>query len=88
MAPHSIVVRLTDRLVGGFDMYAFRSDGSWSELARLKADDLPPREFWLGGAVVRQMDEKKRADLAAAGVHLHENAQSLLAQVSDSTLGG
>lgn len=88
MAPHSIVVRLTDRLVGGFDTYAFRSDGAWSELARLKTDDLPPKEFWLGGAVVRQMEANQRADLVKAGVHLHENAQSLLAQVSDSMLGG
>jgi CRISPR-associated protein Cst2 len=29
MAPHSIVLRLTDRLVGGFDTYGFQGDGLW-----------------------------------------------------------
>ncbi|MBX3463789.1 MAG: type I-B CRISPR-associated protein Cas7/Cst2/DevR [Planctomycetes bacterium] len=87
MAPHSIVVRLTDRLVGGFDTYGFRPDGSWGELPRVKADDLPPSEFWLGGAVVRQMDAQCRSELAKAGAHLHENAQTLLAQVSEQMFG-
>lgn len=87
MAPHSIVVRLTDRLVGGFDTYAFRSDGSWSELPRVKLEDLPASDFWIGGAVVRQMDEKRRTELTKAGAHLHENAQSLVSQVSDKMFG-
>lgn len=87
MAPHSIVVRLSPSLVGGFDTYAFRPDGSWTELARLKKDDLPPSEFWLGGAVVRQMEPTQRDELKQAGVHLHENPQHLLAQVSEAFFG-
>lgn len=87
MSPHSIVVRLTDRLVGGFDTYGFRPDGAWSELPRVKPDDLPPGEFWFGGAVVRQMDKARRDELTKAGAHLHENAQSLLAHVSDQMFG-
>lgn len=87
MAPHSVVVRLTDRLVGAFDTYAFRSDGSWSELTRLHAGDLPPQDFWLGGAVVRQLPTERRTELSQAGAHLHENAQALLAQVSAAFFG-
>jgi len=87
MSPHSIVVRLTPRLVGGFDTYAFRGDGSWGELSRLKADDLPASEFWIGGAVVRQMSAEQRKALTDSKAHLHENAQTLLAEVSDAFLG-
>ncbi len=93
MSPHSIIVRLTPRLVGGFDTYAFRSDGSWGELSRLQLDeegavrDLPPSEFWIGGAVVRQMSKKDRDILTDANAHLEENAQTLLAKVSDVFLG-
>jgi CRISPR-associated protein Cst2 len=87
MAPYSIVVRLSDRLVGGFDTYAFRNDGSWGELARVHSGDLPPNEFWFGGAVVRQMTDEQRTTLTEAGAHLHENAQELLGQVSAAFLG-
>lgn len=88
MAPHSIVVRLTPRLVGGFDSYGFASDGSWRELERLRADDLPPAEFWLGGAVVRNMPAERREALAKAGAHLHDNPQVLLSQVADVFFSG
>jgi CRISPR-associated protein Cst2 len=87
MAPHSIVVRLTPKLVGGFDTYAFAGDGSWGELSRLKNDDLTPNEFWLGGAVVRQMPKEQQQALKSAGVHLYENAQTLLADVATDFLG-
>lgn len=87
MAPHSIVVRLTDRLVGGFDTYGFDATGNWRDLPRLHDGDLTPGEFWIGGAVVRQMEPKNRASLEEAGVHLHENAQALLMQVSGAFLG-
>jgi len=87
MAPHSIVVRLTPKLVGGFDTYAFAGDGSWGELSRLKNDDLTPSEFWLGGSVVRQMPKEQQQALKAAGVHLYENAQTLLTDVATDFLG-
>jgi CRISPR-associated protein Cst2 len=87
MAPHSIVVRLTAALVGGFETYAFRGDGAWSELSRLKTEDLNPTQFWLGGAVVRNMDSKTRAALSNAGATLDENPQVLLQRVSNAFLG-
>jgi CRISPR-associated protein Cst2 len=87
MAPHSIVVRLTPRLVAGFDTYAFRSNGSWGELSRLNASDLQPlSEFWIGGGVVRQMDKKDRDAIEGAGVHVRDNAQALLDEVSAAFL--
>lgn len=87
MAPHSIVVRLTNRLVGGFDTYGFGPDGNWRELSRLHDGDLTPKEFWLGGAVVRQMDPGTRTALEKAGVQMHENAQALLMQASHAFFG-
>ena len=87
MSPHSVVLRLTPSLVGGFDTYAFQSDGTWNELCRLKSDDLIPSEFWIGGAVVRQMSAVQRKALTDAGAHLHENTQALLAQVSEQFFG-
>ena len=87
MAPHSIVIRLTERLVGGFDTYAFRSDGSWSELGRLKHDDLAPSEFILGGAVVRALKTEQRQALTAAKVQLFDNANAALDAASATFLG-
>jgi CRISPR-associated protein Cst2 len=82
MAPLSIVLRLTDRLVGGFDTYGFQGDGSWKEIERLHADDLTPGEFWLGGEVVRRLDPKAQEALKAKGVHLFDNASRLLDEVA------
>lgn len=87
MSPHSIVLRLTPSLVGGFNTYGFQADGSWNELSRLNSGDLPPSEFWIGGAIVRQMSAEKRKELTDAKVHLHENAQTLLTQVADEFFG-
>jgi len=57
-APASIVVRLTNQLVAGFDTYAFRIDEQGAHglpeiIARILDDDLPGQEFYLGGKVVR-----------------------------------
>ncbi len=86
MAPHSIVVRLTPSLVGGFDTYAFNSDGSWRELERLSANDLNPRDFWLGGDIVRKMDQTLKTDLEEAGAVLESNPQRLLDRVAENFL--
>ena len=57
-APASIVVRLTNQLVAGFDTYAFRIDEQGAHalpeiIDRILDDDLPGQEFYLGGKVVR-----------------------------------
>ena len=86
MAPHSIVARLTPHLVGGFDTYAFSADGSWRELERLNASDLPPGEFWLGGALVRKLPATTRKLLVQHGAHLEDNPQTLLAKLAEAFL--
>jgi CRISPR-associated protein Cst2 len=87
MAPHSIILRLTPSLVGGFDTYGFKADGSWSELSRLNDKDLPPSEFWIGGAIVRNMDKAQRKTLEDSKAHLDDNAQSLISKVADAFFG-
>ncbi len=80
MAPASIVVRLTTSLVAGFDTYGFDESGSFNELNRIHASDLPPNDFWIGGEIVRKMTDEQRKKLE--GVHLFENPQKLLSEVS------
>lgn len=82
MAPRSVVARLTPSLVGGFDTYGFNESGSFPELARISPNDLPGNEFWIGGALVREMDPAERSRLEASGVHIFENPQRLIAELS------
>jgi len=83
MAPRSIVLRLTKSLVAGYDSYGFQEGGSFSELARINDKDLPGKEFWIGGELVRSMPEAERKRLEGQGVHLFENPQRLLAAIAD-----
>jgi CRISPR-associated protein Cst2 len=84
MAPKSIVLRLTMSLVGGFDTYGFDEIGGFDDLKRIRRDDLPGREFWLGGEIVRKLPEKERERLEKEEVHLFENPQKLLSAVADA----
>jgi CRISPR-associated protein Cst2 len=88
MAPRSIVARLTPSLVAGFDTYGFRPDGSFPELARLKGEDLDPKEFWLGGALVRDLPDAERDRLTKLGAKLFENPQKLMAELSIAAFEG
>jgi len=87
MAPRSIVARLTPGLVAGFDTYGFDEEGRFTELIRIKEGDLPGDEFWLGGEVVRALDEDERGRLEGLGVHLHDNPQTLLTELGDAAYG-
>jgi CRISPR-associated protein Cst2 len=82
MAPHSIVLRLTRSLVAGFNTYGFNERGEFAELARINANDLPGKEFWVGGEIARRLPAEERARLEKEGVHLFENPQRLLAEVA------
>jgi CRISPR-associated protein Cst2 len=86
MAPKSIIARLTPQLVAGYDTYGFDEHGKFPELARIKEDDLPGAEFWVGGELVRTMPAEERKRLEQEGAHLYENPQRLLAAVSESFL--
>lgn len=83
MAPRSIVVRLTPSLVGGYDSYGFDEAGGFPELQRISKDDLPGKEFWVGGSIVREMADVERKRLEGQGVHLYDNPQRLLGALSD-----
>ncbi|GBF82865.1 type I-B CRISPR-associated protein Cas7/Cst2/DevR [Aphanothece sacrum] len=92
-APRSVVARLTPKLVAGYKTYGFEEDGSFPELNRLgKRDlddcDLPGDEFWIGGEIVRQMDENELLNLTEAGVHLFKNPDQLFDAIADEFLGG
>ena len=87
MAPQSIVARLTPSLVAGYDSYGFRDDGTWSELGRINQNDLPAKEFWLGGAVVRGLSPTERETLTKAGAKLYENPQRMLADLAAEAVG-
>lgn len=72
MAPASISVRLTPRLVAGHDTYHFRVDGRDASNGRRIASslledlldeefDLPGQEFYLGGEIVRELKREHNA---------------------------
>jgi len=86
MAPKSIVARLTPSLIAGFDTYGFDEKGGFPELKRIKADDLPADEFWIGGELARDMGETRKAELAQAGVKFYDNPQTLLTDLADEFL--
>lgn len=83
MAPKSIVLRLSKSLVAGFDTYGFDESGGFSELGRINDNDLPGKEFWLGGELVRSMPVELRTRLEKQSVRLFENPQRLLSAVAD-----
>lgn len=86
MAPRSLVARLTPSLVGGYDSYGFDRDAGFRELARIKADDLPGREFVVAGALAREMAPAERTRLEGEGVRFFENAQAALTQLAKDGL--
>jgi CRISPR-associated protein Cst2 len=56
MAPASIVVRVTDSLVAGHDLYGFRADGTLPEVVEgVLQGDYPGSEIVLGGRIVRDV---------------------------------
>lgn len=87
MAPASIVIRVTDRLVPGYDSYGFRLDDqgnvSHPEITDgVKQGDFPGDEFYIGGAIVKQMCDEEKEMLTKNGTHLFRMADRALAEVS------
>jgi CRISPR-associated protein Cst2 len=87
MAPRSIVARLTEQLVAGFDTYGFNEKGEFLELRRIKSDDLPGSEFWVGGEIARMMPGDVREKLRQEGVRFEDNPQKLLEVLAKAALG-
>lgn len=86
MSPKSIVARLTPSLIAGFDTYGFDDKGNFTEIDRIKENDLPADEFWIGGELARNMDSSKKARLTDSGVHFFDNPQVLLEKVGEEFL--
>lgn len=82
MAPRSLVARLTPSLVAGFDNYGFDRAGGFSELARIKAGDLPGKEFVVAGALARDMATVERERLLSEGVRFFDSPQAALLQLA------
>ncbi|MDY6897995.1 MAG: type I-B CRISPR-associated protein Cas7/Cst2/DevR [Cyanobacteriota bacterium] len=81
-APRSVVARLTPKLVAGYNTYGFDEAGNFPQLNRLgKAEDedcdLPANEFWIGGEIVREMEQEELTRLKSAGAHLYTNPEKL-----------
>lgn len=97
MAPASIVLRLTERLVAGYKTYGFKKindnnsvDGSvnfgFPELTDgflQDPPDYPPSEFYFGGQIVREMSDEERDSLKKLGVTLDRSASRLLETVAN-----
>lgn len=97
MAPASIVVRLTEQLVAGYDTYGFeiqdagtggigKGDHRLPEIVDgilQDPPDFPGTEFYLGGNLVKDLPMDKAEELVKAGVTLDRSPQRLLKTIAD-----
>ena len=97
MAPASIVVRLTEQLVAGYDTYGFEIEdigtgGIGKGVHRLPEfvdgilqdpPDFPGTEFYLGGNIVKDLPMNKAEELVKAGVTMDRSPQRLLTTIAD-----
>lgn len=86
MSPRSIILRVTSSLVAGFNTYGFNESGDFTELSRINKDDLPGKDFWIAGELVRKLSESERSRLTTEGVHLFDNPQHCLKSVAEQFL--
>lgn len=80
MAPASIIIRVSDSLVAGYNTYGFNKDGDFPEVVQgILKDDYPGGEFFIGGKIVKDMEEATQKDLTEKKkVTLDRNAQRLI----------
>lgn len=90
MAPASLVVRLTPRLVAGYKTYCFKADGDLPDvLADVLNGHYPGGEFYVGGEIVKRgLTAEQAAGLREKGATLEPDPQKLLSVVADQFLGG
>ncbi|HPP03145.1 MAG TPA: type I-B CRISPR-associated protein Cas7/Cst2/DevR [bacterium] len=85
-APASIVLRLTKQIVAGYDTYGFKIEDEKHLIPEItdgiQHGDYPGDEFYLGGKVVKDMDEKVFEVLKSKQVTLERSPQKLLKTVS------
>ncbi len=98
MAPASIVIRLTESLVAGYNTYGFTREGDFPEVidgilhvvkesdGKEKEGDYPGKEFYIGGKIVKDMSQEKLRMLEGKGVTLDRSPQRLITTVTRKTL--
>ena len=78
MAPASILIRVSNSLVAGYDTYGFKPDGSLPEVVEgILKGDYPGDEFYIGGKIVREMGEKGESLKGKGGSLFRMAAQAL-----------
>ena len=88
MAPASIVIRLSESLVAGYNTYGFTKEGDFPEVTGgIREGDYPGSEFFIGGKIVKDMTEADSQALKNEGVTLNRSAQRLITTVTKEILG-
>ena len=89
MAPASIIIRLTDSLVAGYETYGFKPDGGFPEVVDgVLHGDYPGNEFYLGGQIVKNvLNHDSNKNLKAKGVNLFRMANESLSAVVRKVCG-
>jgi CRISPR-associated protein Cst2 len=92
MAPASIVARLSNQLVAGYQSYGFQVDGSFPEVVngilRDPTPDYPGSEFYIGGKIVKDMSDGDIKKLELRGVTLDRDPRRLIEVLSEKFIGG
>ncbi len=86
MAPASIIIRLTNSLVAGYDTYGFKSDGSFPELVDgILSGDYPGHEFFIGGMIGKKvLSLETIKNLEGKGVKVFRMASQALDELAKS----
>jgi CRISPR-associated protein Cst2 len=89
MAPASIVIRLSESLVAGYNTYGFKQDGSFPEVIDgILKDDYPGSEFYLGGQIVKEvLDVDTQAKLKEKSVNMFRMGSQALDAVAIKATG-
>jgi CRISPR-associated protein Cst2 len=89
MAPASIVIRLTDSLVAGYETYGFKPDGGVPEVVDgILHGDYPGSEFYIGGLIVKNtVNHDRNKNLKTKGVNLFRMANEALSAVARKICG-
>jgi CRISPR-associated protein Cst2 len=93
MSPASVMVRLTKQLVGGYNTYGFQRDEmgrhTFPEVVEgIKNENYPGEEFFMGGKLVKDMDEDTLGLLKTKKVAMDRNPQNLLKLLGDRAFEG
>jgi len=85
--PASILLRLTDHLVAGYNSYGFSVDEKGKHyheiIDTIRNDEFPGNEFYLGGKILKDLEKEIFDELKIKGVTLEPNPQKLLELVGE-----